>query len=175
MEMQNERTTMINELKFELKKTVTNVVSAQLQDVKVEVNTIVKAIEESQEFLSSKFDGIVSDVQHLKKDNDRLKSEVADLQKSHTSLTTLVHKLEINCDKTNKESLSNNAVILGIPVHANECVPELVSKVAECIGADFESDSIISASRVSVSSSALNKLVPIRIVFKDNAVKESFF
>lgn len=175
IEMQNARSSMINELNLELKKTVTNIVSAQLQGVKSEVNTIVRAIEESQEFLSSKFDGVVTDVQNLKDDNIRLKSEVDGLKKSQSEMASLVHKLESNCDKTNKESLSNNAVILGIPVHANECVPDLVTKVAECIGADFPPHSILSAARVSSSKDAINKLVPIRIIFKENSVKESFF
>lgn len=175
IEMQSARTAMIDELNSELRKTVTSVVSAQLQVVKTDVDTIVRAIEDSQQFLSAKFDGIVNDVQSLKEDNDLLKAEVADLRKSQSSLSTLVYKLESNCDKTNKESLSNNAVVLGIPVQSKENVPELISKVAKCIGADVPAPSLLSASRVTTSSSALNKLVPIRITFEDKAVKESFF
>lgn len=175
IEMQNLRSTMIAELSTEIKTTVANVVSAQLQDVKSEVNTIVKAIEESQQFLSSKFDGIVTDIEDLKSDNDRLNKEVDQLKRSQTSLTAFVNKLEVKADKATRDSISNNAVILGVPVYANEDIPDLVTKIAQCIGVDFPSDSMVTAFRVSSSSASLNKLVPIRVVFKDKTVKESFF
>lgn len=175
VEMQNVRSTMIAELSLEIKTTVTNVVSAQFEGVKSEVNTIVRAIEESQEFLSSKFDGIVSDVQVLKSDNDRLNSEVDELRKSQSSLRSFVNKLEMKADKADRDSLDNNAVILGVPVQENEHLPGLVSKVAECIGVDLPRDALLSVSRFSSSQVSVNTLVPIRIVFKDRSVKESFF
>lgn len=175
VEMQNSRSAMITELSMEIKKTVSNVVSAELQDMRAEVNTVVKAIEDSQQFLSSKFDSIVTDVQDLKSDNVRLNSEVDELKKSQSSLTAFVNKLEVKADKANRDSICNNAVILGVPVHADENIPELVSKVAECIGVDLPSDALLSAARVSSSSASENKLVPIRIVFKDKSVKEMFF
>lgn len=175
VEMQNSRSTMIAELSTEIKTTVTNVVSAQLKDVKKEVNTVVRAIEESQQFLSSKFDDVLTDVQTLKSDHDRLNTEVDKLKKSQSSLKAFVNKLEMQADKANRDSIGNNAVILGIPAQDNEHIPGLVSKMAECVGVDLPSAALLSASRVSSSSASLNKLIPIRVVFKDKSVKELFF
>lgn len=174
-DIQSKQTVMIGNLSSELKKTVTTVVTAQLKEVKIEVGTIVKAVEDSQQYLSSKFDDIMNDFQNLKAENGYLRSEVDALKRELSSLKSFVNKLECNVDKVNKESLSNNAMIFGMPVQTNEKVSDLVTKVADCIGAEIPSDALVSASRVFAPRPAVNEHVPIRIVFKSKAVKESFF
>lgn len=174
IDMQTERTLVIDNLSSELKKSVCTAVSVQMNEVKAEVATIAKAIEDSQQFLSSKFEDIVRDFQNLKVENCQLRSEVDVMKRELSSLKCLVNQLECNADKVNKESLSNNAIIHGIPVQSNENVSEIVTKVSDCIGAVLPPDSLVSASRVFVASSSTKCHVPIRIVFKSKAGKESF-
>lgn len=175
IEMQNSRTTLITDLSNEIKTTVANVVSAQIRNVKVEISAVVTAIEESQQFLSEKFDGIVKDIDKLKLENYRLSTEIEQLKSSQQTMTRFVNEMEVKADKVNRDSISNNAVILGIPAHANEHIPNLVAKMAHCIGFDLPSDALVSATRVSSSKNSIKKMIPIRVVFKHRSVKELFF
>lgn len=173
--MQNNRTPMIDRLSSELQKSVVTVVSAQLKEVKAEVNSFVKAIEHSQQFISAKFDEFLNDFLKLKTENDHLKSEVEGLRHELSALKISVNKLEFNDDRANKDSLSKNAILLGVPVQENEQVSSIVAKVADCIGLDLPGDAIESASRLHGQGTTSNKHVPIRIVFKYKSMKESFF
>lgn len=173
-DMQNKRSLIVDSLGSELKKSIHAIVSAQMSEIKNEVSSITKAIEDSQQFLSSKFDDIVHDFEAFKAENCRLRSEVDVLKNELSALKTFTHNLECSVDKANKESIGNNAMIHGVPVQSNEEVTEIVAKVADCIGAELPTESLISVSRVSPVKSTIGKLVPIRIVFRSKAVKESF-
>lgn len=175
IDMQNIQAPMIEKLSSELQKSVTAVVSTQLKEVKTEVDMLIGTIENSQQFLSSKFDDIMNDFLSLKAENVQLKSEVEALKNELSSLKTFVYKLECSDDRSNRESLSKNAVLFGVPVQANENIPKFVTGVASRIGFELPADAIESASRIYAPESKVNELVPIRIVFKNPAVKESFF
>lgn len=172
--MQNNQTLMIDSLGSELKKSIYTIVSNQMNEVKNEVSSITKAIEDSQQFLSSKFDDIVYDFQILKAENGHLRSEVDALKKELSALKSFSHNLEYCVDNSNKQSLLNNAMIHGVPIQSNEEVTNIVAKVADCIGAELPTEALISVSRVSPASSIVGRYAPIRVVFRSKAVKESF-
>lgn len=73
MEVQDKRSSMIDTLASELKATVASIVTQQMVNVKSEVRLVTAAIENSQDFLSAKFDNIVSEFKNLEAENERLK------------------------------------------------------------------------------------------------------
>lgn len=171
VDMQNSRSSMMSLLASELKETVANVVADQLTQVKSEVRSVTAAVEKSQEFLSAKFDEIVSDFKDLKAENETLRQQLSALSKSHSDLTSFVHQLEANVDLSDRRAISNNAVLLGLPNIVNENTMSLVEKTFVKIGINLPLNSIASASRLYVSKN--NDIpVPIQIAFRNKNVKQ---
>lgn len=71
MDMQDQKSSLINSLAVELKAAVSHAVSQEMSNVRCEVKQVTTAIEKSQEFLSAKFDSIVTDFQALKMENEK--------------------------------------------------------------------------------------------------------
>lgn len=171
VDMQTNHSSMISSLTSELKATVSSVVADQMVNVKNEVRSVTTAIEKSQDFLSAKFDDIVSDFKDLKTENECLKQRINELTESHSKLTSFVHQLEANVDKSDRKAISKNAVLLGLPCIQNENVLATVHNTIAQVGAQIEHDSIVSATRLFVSNKS-NVMIPIQIEFKDVSVKE---
>lgn len=70
---------MISSLAAELKTSVSIAVADQMINVKAEVRAVTAAIEKSQDFLSAKFDDIVSEFKTLKVENENLKYQLGEL------------------------------------------------------------------------------------------------
>lgn len=177
IDMQHNEKSFFSSISNKLNATVASVVNDQMREVKTEVKSITSAIEASQNFLSEKFEKISSDFSNLKSENEKLKTEVNELKLSQRSLSTTVSTLEMNFDKINKESVSKNIVLLGMPSSPNENVTDLSLKTFKQIGANISADSIVSASRfftraANKGKTITNTPIPIRIVFKDAAVKD---
>lgn len=174
MEVQDKRSSMIDTLASELKATVASIVTQQMVNVKSEVRLVTAAIENSQDFLSAKFDNIVSEFKNLEAENERLKQQINDLSSSHSKLANIVYQLESNADKYDRKSVSNNAILLGLPQVPNECVMPLVEKTVAHLGVDLPNGSIVSAARL-YHSNKPNTVVPIQITFSDKNIKELVF
>lgn len=177
IDMQHNEKTFFSSISKQLNAAVSSVVTDQMREVKSEVKSITSAVEASQNFLSEKFDKISSDFSDLKTENEKLKLELSEVKDSHRSLSAVVNTLEMNFDKVNRQSVSNNVVILGMPSLPNENVTDLALKTFKQIGAIVTSDSIVSASRFftrtnNKNNKVSNITVPIRIIFKDTATKD---
>lgn len=170
VEMQYGRSSMISSLAAELKSSVSNAVADQMVNVKSEVRSITAAIEKSQDFLSAKFDDIVSEFKTLKAENENLKRKISELTKSHSELTNFVHQLESNVDKSDRKTVSNNAILLGLPYRANENAFNLVNKTLTQVGLNLQPDSIVSATRLYLSNKP-NVVIPIKVAFKNSDIK----
>lgn len=168
--MHDGRSSMISTLAAELKTTVSNAVTEQMINVKSEVRSVTAAIEKSQDFLSGKFDDITSEFKTLKAENENLKHQISELTKSHFELTNLVFKLEANVDKSDRKTIANNAVLLGVPCRPDENATNIVNRILTHIGVNVELDSIISAKRLYLSNKP-NVPAPIQISFKDRETK----
>lgn len=164
---------MISTLATELRKTVVDAVTREMEGVRTEVKQITTAIESSQEFLSSKFDEIVADFKDLKVENESLKHEVCMLRESNGKLTEQVNKLELNVDKINKTDIQHNAMLFGIPFTPNENTSIIVTKTTNALGLEIDADSVVSSERIFKNTKPSNPLIPIRIVFKNAEVKEA--
>ncbi|XP_058826697.1 uncharacterized protein LOC131686757 [Topomyia yanbarensis] len=175
IEMKTNKSDIVAALGSELKITVASAVACEMQNLRAEFKSITSAIENSQDFLSTKFDSIVSDFRDLKSENEALKQEISSLRKKQSCLYENVNKLEMNLDKTVRDNVSNNAIFLGVPFLCNENTVELVMKIAHCIGANLDRSSVVSAERLSPGKKATNSLVPIKVVFTDRTVKEILF
>lgn len=174
VDMQNNKSSMIKMLSNELKNTISEVVATQMNVMKSEVRSVTAAIEASQDYLSAKFDTIVSDFKILEKENQFLKQKICDIEKSYSALATVVNNLECKVNKCDMNGVSNNAVLLGLPYTPNENVTELVCKTAAHIGFELRPDSLVSASRI-FPNNKTKSIVPIKVVFKYNHDKELFF
>lgn len=177
IDMQHNEKTFFSSISKQLNAAVSSVVSDQMREVKSEVKSITSAVEASQNFLSEKFDKIASDFSDLKIENEKLKHELNDVKHSQHSLSAVVSTLEVNFDKVNRQSVSNNVVILGMPSLPNEDVVNLALKTFKQIGANITPDSIVSVSRFftranNKGNKIINTTIPIRIIFKDTAMKE---
>lgn len=172
VEMQNSRSSTTSKLAAELKDSVASAVVAHMNQLKSEVRLVTAAIEKSQDFLSMKFDEIVSDFNKLKTENEALKKQVSQLSQSHAELMHFVYRLEDNVDKSDRKAVSNHAVLLGIPVVGNENTLNLVDKTLSHIGVTLPPNSIASATRITMNNKP-NALAPIRISFKEKSLKET--
>lgn len=173
-EMQNQKSTIVDSLAAELKGAVSNAVSIEMKNVKSEVRQITTAIEKSQQFLSDKFDAIVTDFQELRRENDTLKQEIVRLKATQQNLSKIVHKLEHDVDKTNRQANCNNAIVLGVPFHPEEDTLEIAHKIIDCYGCTGE-QVIVSADRLGGKNKTGNSLIPIRVVFPNAEAKEAVF
>lgn len=170
-EMQNQKSQIVETLAAELKGAVSNAVSLEMKSVRGEVHQITTAIEKSQQFLSDKFDAIVSDFQELRRENENLKQEIVKLKQTHQHMSKIVHKLEHDVDKTNRKENCNNA---RVPFSPDENTLGIVQKIIDCYGCT-ESNAIVSANRLGGKTKARNFLIPIRVVFQDRDSKEAVF
>lgn len=140
-----------------------------------------KGIEESQEFLSKQFDALQQDFNGFKKqvcglqrENERIRTEVAELKYSQGATSSRLDQLEMEMDKVNRGVVANNAIILGIPVQEDENVKTLVIKLGSVVGCALEENNIISAHRL-FGKNRSNQSAPILVSFSSAAIKEQLF
>lgn len=144
------------------------------------VTTSVK-IEESQQFLSNQFDTLQSDFRRFKEDmeavkteNIKIHNEVLDWKKKHQELSTKVDSLELELDKTNRQLLAKNAVVVGLPLIEGEDTKLLVCKLGRAIGCSLDGTDVLTARRL-IGKAANNSAVPILVTFREEKLKEDFF
>lgn len=175
MEMQNGTKSIVEALSAELKGVVASVVSQELMNFRTEVQQITTAIENSQQFLSDKFDSIVTDFQELKNENENLKLEVEKLKYTLKAMSKTVNTLELNVDSTARQANCNNAMVFGTPYLPEENTQEIVRNIITCYGLSIDADAIVSADRLGGRTKVRNSLIPIRVVFRNGDIKEEVF
>lgn len=168
-DMQNSKNSMITDFKSTIESSVSGV-STELREKKKEVKTLTSAIDTSQQFLSSKFDSIISEFNQLKLENDRLKQEVKNLKELQFSLTDVSNNLEMQIDQVHRKALMSNTVFLGVPMSPNEDTLEVISSTMNRIGANIYPNSIVSAARIPCSKRT--GIRPIKVIFRDKLAKE---
>lgn len=174
-DLQNKKASLITCLSAELKDTVANAVTTEMQSVRSEMKQLTTAIEHSQEFISHKFDSIADEFNALKSENEILKEEIKALKISLSTLTGTVHKLEIDVDRNANITVEDTAVLHGIPFSPDEDVQKIVSQVMDRIGVELHSDSICRVSRIYENKKLPNPLIPIKITFKTSQFKDHVF
>lgn len=142
------------------------------------INT-TKQVEASQVFLSSKFEELQgcmkefkSDVGDLKTENTAIKQQLKEWQFKHQELATTVGKLEADLDRVNRESISKNAIVLGIPASDDENLIDLLIKLGKAIGYELGANAVVSARRLRAKNTAF--AAPILVSFTTDDIKEQF-
>lgn len=145
------------------------------------VVTTTKAIEESQEFLSKQFDVLQKDFDGFKKqlgglemENERFRAEVERCKAKQHILSSRVDQLEFELDQVTRDKISNNAIILGIPMLDDENIKEVVLKLGSVVGCDLEGNNITSVRRL-VGKNRSNQSAPILVSFCSAKIKEKLF
>lgn len=170
-DMQKNDKSIISSFSSQLNASVARIVETQMKQVKAEVKSVTTAVESSQNFLSEKFDKIVSDFNDLKSENTRLNMEIDLLKRSHSVLAETVYKLESIVDKNIKSNVDGKLIILGLPFTPNENVENVVKKTLGCIGVDLSSISF-SANRLYTKPKNSNIVAPIRVIFDNPTMKD---
>lgn len=173
--MRNNNNSLMDSIAGEMKAIISASIAKEIQFVSSEVKQVIATIEKSQEFLSAKFDEIVNDVRELKMENEKLKAEIEYLKKSQSQLQNTTHNLEANVDRSDKAALNNNAVVWGIPTATGENVGQLINRLLCCLGLGDKSGLVLSAERMFTNNNPNKAPVPIRVVFRDQELKEEVF
>lgn len=111
----------------------------------------------------------------LKTENTQFEQQIKLLEKSLTTLTETVDKLEIQAGRYTNSANDHTAVLLGLPYSSHENTRNLVTRVLDCLGVENSSCSIRSVSRVYENKKLLQPLIPIRITFQDLKAKDQVF
>lgn len=159
----------------------TNYVLAQTrEDMNAIIRTTTK-IEESQSFLSAKFDQMkieLDDFNHelatMRRDHEEVRKDVGDFSDRQRYLEEKVDHLEIELDKLQRESLSRNAVIMGIPYTENENSMDLVAKIVALVKLVLQDGDIVGARRLRAKSGP-SVTGPIIVTFRTSQIKENLF
>lgn len=167
------KTTLTTLVSAEIKSIVSQI-DNEMKTVRGEIQSVTTAIEKSQDYLASKFDMMVQELNKLKSENITLRKQIDTLKESELILKSTVGKLENAFNKTANDAISNNTMFLGLPFKPNENVTGLIRKTVQTIGVTLNDHSIISATRL-YSPKNPNNVAPIKVVFNSKVEKESIF
>lgn len=152
--------------------------SYQKIDILVETT---KGIEASQEFISKQFDVLQKDFDGFKKqlrgmevENEKIRKEIGGWKYKQGAVSSRLDQLEMELDKVNRGMVSNNAVILGIPILDDENPTALVLKLGSAVGCALDQNTVISARRL-VGKNRSNTGAPILVSFCSATIKEKLF
>lgn len=148
------------------------------------IDTLVKTtkgIEESQEFLSKQFDVLQKDFDGFKKqlsglemENEKIRAEVGGWKHKQGAVSSRLDQLEMELDKVNRGMISNNAVILGVPMVDDENPKELVMLLGRILGCTLDENTITGARRL-VGKNRTVQGAPILVSFSSGTIKETLF
>lgn len=137
-------------------------------------------ITESQQFMSNCFDKIVEDfkdlcneVRSLRQENVKLKDTVTALEVKLSSLSVSVSQQEIHLDNCNRESVSCNAIITGLPIIPREETSSLVEKTLSIICPQLSMKQVVLSERIKVAKPR-NGTPPVRVTFKNPDARKMF-
>lgn len=138
---------------------------------------VLSNIERSQQFLSNKIDDfggqiviLKAEISKLKAENEQLKKSLSMLSTETAAVTDVVHKHEVNLDMHQREKISANVILLGIPRVPNENTKSLFDATCQTLGLEFPNSSIVSCARL---AAAKGESQPIKITFSNIRDKEA--
>ena len=137
---------------------------------KSDKDDILAAIQQSQDFLSDKFDSFQKRISQLEKEKDLLQKEVSEIK-------SIVYKLEQELDKRDRTELKSRAIIFGLPYEKDENLPEFFNKFSNVIGSNITSNDIVSIERLykpEAKKPPSNGPPPVKVFFKDENKKNDF-
>lgn len=115
-----------------------------------EVPGQVKSLEESMQFMNTKFETLLAKYEEITKQNKAVKEDNQSLLLQNQELTNRVNSLE-------QYSRANNVEIKGIPVTQNENCVAIIQKIGEEVGCTVETSDIDACHRVSTFRNASEK------------------
>lgn len=137
-------------------------------------------ITESQQFMSNSFDKIVDDfrelcnvVRLLRQENVSLKKAVASLETKYASLCVSVHQQEKQLDNCNRDTVSCNAIITGLPMTPHENTSKIVEKTFSVVCPQLSIKQVRHCERIK-SANSHNVTPPIRVMFHNAEAKHTF-
>lgn len=134
----------------------------------------IKEVEVSQQFLSDKFETLMSELRSVKTCQEKLKADMGMVQERYNALTGKVVDLENEVDRLGRSAVSRNAIILGVPALKNEVVRDVAAKIATVLGCELPDAAVVDVRRLHDPKDD-RKNPPIKIVFSEQHFKETVF
>lgn len=125
-------------------------------------------VKESQNFLSNKYDGLLTELKKLTEINNRQKQEISALTSKCKKLSTDVENLKATVNAHEQKKILNNVVIRGI--NADENATAAVLNIAQLVNVDISVGDIEYARQISNRNKATSNLV----AFKSREKKGEF-
>jgi Baculovirus FP protein len=137
---------------------------------------VLQAIQDSQDFLSGRFDDIMAQLSTLKEENAGLKTRMEHLEMKCSSLEYTIYNLEREADTAKRQQLAGNLIVHGIPYTSNNENPtEIIMNIAAKLDHPLDESSILSCSRLTNSNKAATARAPLLVKFANPATKKVLF
>lgn len=131
-------------------------------------------VKNSMQFMSSKYDDLLAQLQTEAAENKTLREEVKELNAAYSDIQYKIETMELEQNKNKQDSIRNNAVLFGIP----KLNPENNNKALKAIINTLLSKVNMKANDVLIDAFQINnrenQTAPIVIKFADNYAKTSF-
>jgi len=134
-------------------------------------SAVLLAIQNSQDFLSAKFDNLLDQFSALKEENTGLKERMKHLEMKCLSLENTVYTMECEADSTKRGKIAGNLIIHGVPCCSNENTTQIVIDIAAKLDYSLGEESILSCSRLTNSRKIDSAKAPLMVKFSDQAIK----
>jgi hypothetical protein len=104
------------------------------------VESVVNAIQGSQDFLSSKYDELLSEIKALREDNRRLTNEVSEFKRQIKDKDVIIEELKLQINDIDQYVRTSNLEIHGVEGSSKEDPALILKKIAEKINVDFREE-----------------------------------
>lgn len=154
----------------EIKKIVTelNIKMENFESIKTDLAAVTKSVE----FLSSKYDHLLSLITESNNENHQLKSKILLLEKSVNIKEKTINDLEAKIVILDQYSRNKNIEIHGIPSADGENCKSIVTKIAKELNINLLDSDVDVAHRLKLNHT--NKQMPIIVQFTSRSIRDTF-
>ncbi|PFX27356.1 hypothetical protein AWC38_SpisGene7936 [Stylophora pistillata] len=116
-------------------------------------------IEKSQDFISKKYDTVISTIKDVKEHNDSLKGDIRVIKEDIGKLGNDYLNVEIQLDELEQYARRDCLEITGIPIVPNDNPPLLVKEMSEIMGVNLSPNDISIAHRLPPTKKVKDRLI----------------
>jgi len=147
-----------NELLVEVRKEIRK----ESDSTKAEMAAIIKKlgeIEDSQKFLSNKYDTLLTTLQEVKKQTRNNEGQMNEVNKEIDDVKRVNYDLQVQLDEVQQYSRRDTLEICGIPVTPNDNPKKLIVEMANLVDVKLEDDDISVAHRLPPTKKVKDRII----------------
>lgn len=141
----------------------------EMESVNVHIKELTdkcQEIEQSQKFLSTKYDKILETLQESKKQSTTLESKIQDQEKDISQLQGTTYEHDCTIDEIQQYLRRDSLEITGIPILPADNPKQLVQEVATLLGEDINESHISTAHRLPATRNVKDRLI-VKFIHRD--------